>query len=88
VLNALIRMQFIGVVFDDAYITYRYAHRITRGLGFMYNDGESVLGITTPLLTLTLALGSIAGLPPDKLAPTLNILIEVASVIYKLRASE
>jgi hypothetical protein len=41
--------------FDDAYITYRYAHNIALGRGFVYNVGEPVLGTTTPLYTLLLA---------------------------------
>ncbi|MCC6904943.1 MAG: hypothetical protein IT326_03810 [Anaerolineae bacterium] len=42
-------------IIDDAYITYRYAWNILRGLGFVYNLGEPVLGTTTPLYTLMLA---------------------------------
>lgn len=41
---------------DDAYITYRYARNILGGLGFVYNAGEHVLGTTTPLYTLLMAL--------------------------------
>ena len=41
--------------FDDAYITYRYARNLSHGLGFVYNQGEKVLGTTTPLFTLLLA---------------------------------
>lgn len=41
--------------FDDAYITYRYARNLSNGLGFVYNQGEKVLGTTTPLFTLLLA---------------------------------
>lgn len=41
--------------FDDAYITYRYAHNIALGRGFVYNIGEPVLGTTTPLYALILA---------------------------------
>ncbi len=48
-------------IIDDAYITYRYARNIVRGVGFVYNPGEYVLGTTTPLYTLLLAaLGWIA----------------------------
>lgn len=43
---------------DDAFITYRYAQNIVKGHGFVYNPGETpVLGTTTPLYTLLLALG-------------------------------
>lgn len=41
--------------FDDAFITYRYARNISLGLGFVYNEGEAVLGTTTPLFTFVLA---------------------------------
>lgn len=42
---------------DDAFITYRYARNIANGHGFVYNLHEPpVLGTTTPLYTLWLAL--------------------------------
>lgn len=40
---------------DDAYITFRYAHRLASGAGLTYNDGERVLGTTTPAYALLLA---------------------------------
>ena len=43
---------------DDAYITYRFARNLADGYGFVYNVGEPVLGTSTPLYTLVLALGS------------------------------
>jgi len=42
--------------YDDAFITFRYVENITNGTGFVYNAGEFVLGTTTPLYTLLLAL--------------------------------
>ncbi|MCH7878863.1 MAG: hypothetical protein IH914_06085 [candidate division Zixibacteria bacterium] len=47
---------------DDALITYRYAENIAAGFGFVYNSGEHVLGTTTPLYTILLALFAIVGL--------------------------
>ena len=47
---------YSGFVQDDAYITYRYARNIASGAGFVYNDGEPVLGTSTPLYALSLAL--------------------------------
>jgi hypothetical protein len=41
--------------YDDPFITYRYAHNLGNGLGFVYNPGERVLSTTTPLFTLLLA---------------------------------
>jgi hypothetical protein len=34
---------------DDAYITYRYVENVFRGNGLVYNSGERVFGISTPL---------------------------------------
>lgn len=47
--------QFRAYVFEDAYITYRYADNLARGVGFVFNPGERVLGTSTPLFTLLLA---------------------------------
>ncbi len=41
---------------DDAFITFRYTRNLLDGLGFVYNPGQAVLGTTTPLFTLLLAL--------------------------------
>lgn len=41
---------------EDAYITFRYSANIAKGAGFVFNPGERVLGTTTPLQTLILAL--------------------------------
>ncbi len=46
---------------DDAYITYRYARNMAEGIGFVYNPGEHVLGTTTPLYTLIMALWGLIG---------------------------
>jgi len=47
---------------DDAFITYRFARNIARGHGFVYNLGEPVLGTTSPLYALWLAvLGKASG---------------------------
>ncbi|HSH00549.1 MAG TPA: hypothetical protein VLB27_10885, partial [candidate division Zixibacteria bacterium] len=46
---------------DDAFITYRYAESLAAGEGFVYNSGERVLGVTSPLYTLILALFALTG---------------------------
>ncbi|MBN2055180.1 hypothetical protein JW905_09675, partial [bacterium] len=35
--------------FDDAFITYRYVDNALSGKGLVYNPGERVLGVSTPL---------------------------------------
>ena len=58
--------RFLPILNDDPYITARYARNLATGHGFVYNEGERVLGTTTPLTTLLLAGGMIA--LPDELA--------------------
>jgi hypothetical protein len=41
---------------DDAFITFRIVENISDGFGFVYNLGERLLGTSTPLFTLFLAL--------------------------------
>jgi arabinofuranosyltransferase len=60
--NPLDSSTFEPNFYDDAYITFRYAHNLSQGQGFIYNPGEAVLGTTTPLFTLLLAgAGRLAG---------------------------
>ncbi|MBX3085189.1 MAG: hypothetical protein KF716_26380 [Anaerolineae bacterium] len=40
---------------DDSFITFRYSRNIVEGKGFVYNEGERVLGTTTPLFTVLMA---------------------------------
>jgi hypothetical protein len=67
---------------DDAYITFRYARNIVNGEGFVYNPGDAVLGTTTPLYTLLLAVLSAVSRWRDfpTLAVALNALAGAASV--------
>jgi len=53
-------------IYDDAYITFRYAARLATGDGLVFNSGERVLGTSAPAWALLLgALGRLAG--PDRL---------------------
>jgi hypothetical protein len=42
-------------VYDDPFITYRYAQNLAHGYGFVYNLNQPTLSTTTPLFTLLLA---------------------------------
>ncbi len=48
-------------VIDDAYITFRYAENLASGAGLVFNPGEPVLGTTSPLMAMLLALFHLAG---------------------------
>lgn len=51
-----------GLVYEDAFITLRYARNLAEGNGLVFNVGERVLGTTTPLFALLLApAGLVAG---------------------------
>ncbi len=68
--------NFRGYVFEDAYITYRYAENLASGDGFVFNPGERVLGTTTPLFTLVLALAGLLGFD----VPAAGTALSVASI--------
>ena len=53
---------FVLPVFDDAFITFRYAENLASGIGFVYNAGENVLGVTTPLFALIVSVFSLTGI--------------------------
>lgn len=53
-----------GLVVDDAFISFRYARNLARGLGLVFNPGEAVEGYTNLLWTLTLGLTTALGLDP------------------------
>ena len=49
------RRELPDGLFDDAYVTLRYAANLMNGLGLVFNSGERVMGSTSPLLTFMLA---------------------------------
>ncbi|MBU1626902.1 hypothetical protein KKB18_05985, partial [bacterium] len=56
---------------DDAYISFRYAKNIIDGKGFVYNEGERILGTTTPLFTTILTFTGLSGIA----IPSLSIVL-------------
>lgn len=60
------RSSFVGIdgaryfcLFDDAMISMRYAWHFSHGYGLVWNIGERVEGITNPLWTLWMSLGTL-----------------------------
>ncbi len=74
---------------EDFLITLRYAENIASGRGFVYNAGEHVLGTTTPLYTLLLAIAAWIHLDPVLAGKSVNILASGATcyVIVRLGAA-
>ncbi len=65
-----------GFAGEDAYITMRYAENLAQGHGFVFNLGERVQGSTTPLGTMLVALGIVAGFDAMAFSRTLGILAD------------
>ena len=83
---AVAALALIGVIgppqpLDDAFITLRYARSLAEGHGFVFNVGERVLGTTTPLFSLLLAvLHRLTAIDLVRLAWALAIAGHVATV--------
>lgn len=71
-------------IYDDAFITFRYAQNMAEGQGLVFNPGadwEPVLGTTTPLYALALAGLVSLGLDVIQAALSLNILCDAISAL-------
>ena len=66
-------------VIDDAFITFRYARNLLAGNGLVYNPGEAVLGTTTPLYALLMALAGAVSGGTRAPFPTLALAINTAA---------
>lgn len=76
-------------IYDDAFITYRYARHMAQGLGLVFNPGapwEPVLGTTTPLYALLMAGFQALGLEATRASIAFNALCDVASAFLIVRA--
>jgi hypothetical protein len=73
-------------IFDDAFITFRYARNLALGRGFVYNPGEWVLGTTAPAFGLLLALPGALGLSIPDVVVAFNILCDAATLCLALPA--
>src|SRR6202166_4995814 len=71
-------------LFDDAYVTLRYAENLMKGLGLVFNPGERVMGTTSPLLTFILAtFGKIFGASHlELIALTVGILASAGTLYF------
>lgn len=62
VLRVLLRLGPMNSFVDDAFIFLRYAANGARGHGLVYNNGERLMGFTSPAFTLLLTvLGAVIG---------------------------
>jgi hypothetical protein len=75
-----------GYEVDDAMITFRYAENLAGGLGFVYNAGERVLGTTSPLWTLILAVAGVLHADVPAAALFISVIVSgfTAVIVYRL----
>jgi hypothetical protein len=73
-------------IYEDAFITFRYAENLALGNGFVFNIGEKVLGTTTPLFAMILALLKLLGISCEIGSLIINLISEGATtiVIYNI----
>jgi len=78
-------------IYDDAFITFRYARNLAEGLGLFYNPGaswEPILGTTTPGYALLLAGFHALGLPMIGSALAINIVCDTLSALLVIQLFE
>ncbi|MGA2298519.1 MAG: hypothetical protein ABSG15_13315 [FCB group bacterium] len=84
VLAVRILGAFIYDIYDDAFITFRYALNFATNKGFVYNYNELILGTTSPAFGLLISLMIKIGLPIPVSIVTLNIIIDIAIAVIIL----
>ena len=76
-------------IYDDAFITYRYARNLAEGAGLVFNPGEAwepVLGTTTPLYALLLAGLSALGADLVRASLAVNALCDAGTALLLVQA--
>lgn len=68
--------------YEDAFITYRYSENIAKGMGFVYNTNEKVLGTTTPLFTLLLSIPARLGMSVLTASKVMGGLADIGTVVF------
>lgn len=88
-LGLLSRLPYLPFKIDDAFIYAQYATNFARGLGLVFNEGERVLAITSPLYALLLSLVIRAVSDPVLAANIIALLLYVTAqiVVWQLCVS-
>jgi len=68
------------VMYDDAFISYRYAANLAHGHGLVYNPGERVEGYSNFLWTLLMAVVVLLGFRPEDVGPPLSAVLAIATL--------
>ena len=73
---------------DDAFISFRYARNLARGMGLVYNAGERIEGYTNFLETPILAAGIKLGVEPTVTAKVVGGMAALGALAVVWRLSE
>ncbi len=68
-------------IFEDSFISYRYAENLALGQGLVYNPGELVEGYTSFLWVLVLALARLVVTDLQQVGPLLSLLCGLGLVV-------
>jgi hypothetical protein len=71
-------LLFRSLRHDDAYITFQFARNVATGAGFVFNEGERVLGTSSPLSTLALSVVYAIG---GDVIPSAAVLLGAAALV-------
>ena len=71
---------------DDAFISFRYADHLARGMGLVWNAGERVEGYTNFLWVLLMSAGLKLGLAPEKLSQLLGLASGLGLLVIAFRS--
>ncbi len=72
-------------LYDDAFITFRFAANLSGGAGFVYNIGERVQGISTPLWGLLLTAFKESGIPLELASRWLALIFDLVTAYLVIR---
>jgi len=72
-------------IYEDAYITFKYAENLVNGFGLVYNIGEKVYGTTAPLFAILLSTFKLIGIPVVMSSLVINLIAEgiTSLIVYK-----
>ena len=74
-------------VFDDAFISFRYAHNLVAGHGLVFNPGERVEGYTNFLWTLLAAMGIALGWDPLATTQTIGVAAYLLTIAFAVKGT-
>lgn len=77
----VVHICFYTFLCDDAYIQFRYARNLARGVGPVFNPGEHVEGYTSFLWVLQLAVGELLRAPIETFALVLSAIYTGAALV-------